>query len=81
MDDSDQKGANEEEWNNSNNWSGGILGIYFSKKDDRLWVPKRADQGLGWTLNMAHRAGPWLAICILLLPLSLTLIMIFVLVG
>jgi Family of unknown function (DUF5808) len=28
----------------------------FSKRDRRLWVPKR-QPGMGWTLNFAHRAA------------------------
>lgn len=47
----------ESEWANSANWGRGIFNFYFSKRDPRLWVPKRRP-GRGWTLNMAHpRAG------------------------
>ena len=51
------RAPNQAEWSNPANWSGWI---YFSKKDSRLWVPKRIP-ALGWTINLGHRHGPhWL---------------------
>lgn len=48
-----QEDINESEWSNPDNWSGGL---YFSKKDSRVWVPKQV-RSLGWTLNLGHRKG------------------------
>ena len=36
----------------ANNWYGGL--VYYCGKDSRVFVPKR-HQGLGWTLNFAHK--------------------------
>jgi len=48
------------EWAKPDNWGDGPMGLYFSKRDRRLWVPKR-QPGMGWTLNFAHRAaGLWI---------------------
>lgn len=48
----------EVEWHNPANWSGPrFLGLYFSKRDPRLWVPKRIPL-LGWTINLGHPRGP-----------------------
>jgi uncharacterized membrane protein len=48
------------EWASPGNWGDGPMGLYFSKQDRRLWVPKR-QPGIGWTLNCAHRAaGLWI---------------------
>lgn len=44
--------ANQAEWASEDNWSHPKFGIYFSKRDTRVWVPKKL--GLGWTLNMGH---------------------------
>jgi hypothetical protein len=33
-----QTEINKTEWSNPENWS---VGLYFSKKDSRTWVPKR----------------------------------------
>jgi uncharacterized membrane protein len=46
------------EWDNPENWSDSVVGIYFSKRDRRVWVPKRRP-GVGWTLNLAQPAGAW----------------------
>lgn len=49
------KTLNKNEWHNPDNWSGmGLFGIYFSKADTRIWVPK-ATPAFGWTLNFGHR--------------------------
>ncbi|HYG25690.1 MAG TPA: DUF5808 domain-containing protein [Caulobacteraceae bacterium] len=60
----------ETEWADPQNWSGRFFAIYFSKRDPRLWVPKRRP-GWGWTLNMGHpQAGAWLLGVIVLIPLA-----------
>ncbi len=48
-----QEEVNESEWNNPDNWSGGL---YFSKKDTRIWVPKQI-RSLGWTINIGQKKG------------------------
>ena len=51
-----QAEINKAEWENSNNWGGPKwLSVYFSKKDQRVWVPTRARKL--WTPNLAHNAG------------------------
>lgn len=69
-----QDDINEAEWRNPANWSGrGPLGIYASKRDARLFVPK-AHPVMGWTLNFAHPAGTWTLAALLVLPLGLYLV-------
>jgi len=36
-------------------WKAGVF--YYNPNDTRLWVEKRS--GMGWTLNMAHKAAWW----------------------
>lgn len=43
------------EWRNPANWRGGLLGLYFSRRDSRSFVPKRT--GLGVTINFARPVG------------------------
>jgi len=71
-----QNEINEKEWNDPENWSGGILGFYFSKKDTRTWVPKPDEQGFGWTVNTAKPAGPRWIFFLLQLPFLITVIAI-----
>jgi uncharacterized membrane protein len=47
--------AEDAEWRNSANWHGGPLGLYFSRRDSRPFVPKRS--GVGATINFARPAG------------------------
>jgi len=51
-----QDEINAREWADPNNWHGRGSRGYFSRKDTRLWVPKR--RGVGSTLNFAHRQAP-----------------------
>ena len=64
--------TNKNEWQQAGNWSRmGLFGIYFSKADTRLFVPK-ATPAFGWTLNFGHRhAVPWLS-ALILLPVVFT---------
>ncbi len=57
------KTLNQNEWHNPNNWSRmGLFGIYFSKADTRILVPK-ATPAFGWTLNFGHRHSVlWLSV-------------------
>lgn len=53
----DQTTINQQEWSNPNNWTGPKwLSVYFSKRDNRVWVPKQIP-GLGWTVNLGRPAG------------------------
>jgi len=60
-----------EEWANPANWGNGPWGLYFSKRDGRLWVPKRA-VGTGWTTNFGHRRA---SLCLLGMVFFPTLLM------
>ena len=53
-----QKEINDAEWRNRDNWSDSFVGLYFSKKDSRTWVPKSIPW-MGKTLNLGKPAGAW----------------------
>lgn len=53
-----QEQIDQAEWENPANWSDTIVGVYFSKRDSRVWVPKRTPSW-GWTINLGHPAGAW----------------------
>jgi uncharacterized membrane protein len=63
----EQERINQREWENPANWSDSIVGVYFSKRDSRVWVPKRVP-AFGWTLNLARPAGAWWLVGLLALP-------------
>lgn len=76
----DQKEINDTEWRNPENWSGSLLGFYFSKKDSRTWVPKSVPQ-MGWTLNLGKPAGArWLFFLLAGVPIIIAAIIVAVLV-
>ena len=55
MDKTTQAEINSSEWRNPDHWGEPKhAGMYFSKKDSRIGVPKR-DPSMGWTLNLGHR--------------------------
>ncbi len=59
-----QDELNDLEWRRTDNWT--RRGLYRSARDPRILVPKR-NPALGWTVNIAHRAGRiWLAVLIVL---------------
>jgi len=61
-----QQEINHAEWSSDGNWGGPkTLAVYFSKKDNRVWVPQQKPS-VGWTLNLAHTGGIlWLVgICV-----------------
>jgi hypothetical protein len=61
-----QQETNHAEWLKADNWGGPkTLAVYFSKKDNRVWVPQQKPS-IGWTLNLAHTGGVvWLVgICV-----------------
>ena len=61
-----QQDINQTEWSKPENWSGPkLLGLYSSKTDTRLWVPKRTP-ALGWAINIGHPGGMALFIGILI---------------
>lgn len=62
-----QDEVNEAEWHNPENWSDNIVGVYFSKRDSRVWVPKRRP-GLGWTLNLGNPRAAWWLVGLLVIP-------------
>ncbi|MEO8001326.1 MAG: DUF5808 domain-containing protein [Arenimonas sp.] len=74
----DLKVFNKNQWNNPDNWSRmGMFGVYFSKADHRLFVPK-ATPAFGWTLNFGHRhAVLWLAVLVTLPVLLVSIILSF----
>jgi uncharacterized membrane protein len=67
--DAPQEAINEQEWQNPQNWSDDIVQFYFSKRDSRIWVPKRG-QLPGWTFNLAHPAGAWLMVGVIVLAVA-----------
>jgi uncharacterized membrane protein len=70
----DQNEINKAEWNNPENWS---LGLYFSKKDTRTWVPKSIPF-LGWTMNLGKTSGAlWMIGLLIGLPLVAILLTTF----
>lgn len=76
----DQSAINEQEWANPDNWSDYEIGLYFSKRDSRVWVPKR-ERELGWTFNLAHARGALGFMAVLLSPSAVLLIVLLVVVA
>ena len=66
----DQREINQAEWANPDNWTGPkLLSVYFSKRDSRVWVPKRIP-AFGWTVNLGRPGGgAWLLTVMVGLPL------------
>ena len=46
----------ETEWRSPENWHGGPLGLYYSRRDSRAFVPKR-NPAFGATINFARPLG------------------------
>ena len=65
-----QEEVNRAEWENPANWSDSLVGIYFSKRDSRVWVPKRRP-GPGWTINMGHPRSVWWVVGLIAAPFAL----------
>lgn len=72
-----QREIDHAEWANPANWHGGLLGLYSSPRDSRVWVPKRRPE-FGWTLNLAHAAGRWWLLGLTVGPLLLIVIVVVV---
>jgi uncharacterized membrane protein len=58
-----QDEINWAEWNTPDNWHGGWLEIYQSRRDSRIFVPKRLPS-MGWTVNTGHPVGRILAVAL-----------------
>jgi uncharacterized membrane protein len=68
-----QDTINQREWENPMNWRGGV---YSSRADTRLWVPKGPGHGAGQTLNFAQ-PGAWAAIAAMcVVPAALLLMFV-----
>lgn len=48
--------VNASEWARPENWHGALLGVYRSRLDTRVIVPKR-NPAFGWTINLGHPVG------------------------
>jgi uncharacterized membrane protein len=69
-----QDDINDIEWRNPSNWTWrGPLGLYASKRDTRLLVPK-ATPMMGWTLNFGHPSWVYVVAGIAVLPLAFEVI-------
>jgi len=67
-----QSEINDAEWANPDNWS---MGLYFSKRDQRVWVPKSVP-AMGWTLNLGTKAGAcWMIGILVGLPVLMIALM------
>ncbi|HMI47588.1 MAG TPA: hypothetical protein VK481_02860 [Gemmatimonadaceae bacterium] len=66
---SSQQEINDSEWGNPANWRGGLF--YFSRRDSRVWIPKRVPE-MGMTLNLARPLG----FAFLVIPLVLIVALI-----
>ena len=60
-----QKEINESEWRDPRNWQVGWLGVYYARRDTRIFVPKR-NRWLGFTLNFAHPQAVLVSILLLI---------------
>ena len=60
-----QEEINEEEWARGDNWN---YGLYRSRRDDRVWVPKQTGT-MGTTINWGHRSSGWALLGVSLVPL------------
>ncbi len=67
-----QNEINLQEWENKENWKWGQF--YNSKKDSRIWIPKKP-KWMGWTLNFSKKQSYcWLFSLLILLPIILHII-------
>jgi uncharacterized membrane protein len=70
--------SNVIEWNDAKNWSRmGMFGVYFSKTDTRVFVPK-ATPIFGWTLNLGHRNAVLTLTFTILAPIVVALAVVLV---
>lgn len=66
----------DEAWRNDPaNWKWGVF--YYNKKDPRLMPPKQ-NPALGVTVNFANKKSVFLFLILFSIPISITLIIIFI---
>ena len=69
-----QDDINDMQWRDPANWTWrGPLGLYASKADTRLIVPK-ATPTTGWTLNFGHPRWIHAVLAIVVVPLAFVLL-------
>ena len=66
---------NQREWEQLANWSG-WFGAYYSRRDTRLWVPKRPMMGTGMALNFGHPSAKITMATVCLVPAGLLLLFV-----
>jgi uncharacterized membrane protein len=71
-----QKEINDAEWRNPANWHAGWLNIYWSKRDTRVFIPKRHPI-LGFALNLARPVSILLLSLLFLVIIGLAFVSIF----
>ena len=69
----DQEAINRREWNNPANWKAGLF--YRSRRDSRLWVPKRR-VATGWTPNFGQPNSWWVLLGLFTVPIGFLLLWI-----
>ena len=75
-----QDDVNQAEWENPENWTAGsnLFCVYFSRKDTRIWVPKKIP-AMGSTLNLGQRGGViWLTAFLVGIPAVIILITVLI---
>ena len=75
-----QQEINQSEWENPDNWSDSKMGVYFSKKDNRLWVPKKK-AWQGSTINFGHPGGVKSLLGLIFIPILLVIFVSIVIVA
>lgn len=73
-----QDEVNEYEWTRLENWAG-WFGSYSSRRDTRLWVPKRPMTGGGFALNFGHPGARTVLGGICIVPAALALVALLLL--
>jgi uncharacterized membrane protein len=66
---------NQQEWEQPVNWSG-WFGSYSSRRDTRLWVPKRPMTGTGMAINFGHPSAKTTFAVICAVPAGLLLLFV-----
>ena len=66
---------NQWEWEQPVNWTG-WFGAYSSKRDTRLWVPKRPMTGSGMALNLGHPSAKITLATACMVPAGLLLLFV-----
>ncbi|SOD90142.1 DUF5808 domain-containing protein [Caenispirillum bisanense] len=60
-------------WQDDAHWGHGRIGLYFCKRDPRLFVRKRRPS-MGWTVNLAHRAAGLVLVGITIVPVLIVVV-------